>query len=86
MPFDDEDLEEITTSAEPEPEEASTAGAPTTGELRLTARQFARARRYQWRHAAAFLSEMKKIWGDNARKPCSQWQPLWDAFWTRVVK
>lgn len=51
----------------------------------LTARQFVRARRQRWERCAGFLLEMKRKLGPEARLTMLEWQPLWDAFWTRPV-
>jgi len=82
MPFDDENE---FAPEEPTPEPTPGPAVPS-GELNLTARQFLRARGFKWQRSAGFLHDMKRAWGEGARKPCSHWQPLWDAFWQRAVK
>jgi hypothetical protein len=56
------------------------------GELKLSARQFVRARKLQWRHAAGFLLTMKRRLGPMARLTVKEWTVHWDEFWTRPVK
>jgi hypothetical protein len=59
---------------------------PTTQDLRLSARQFVRARKLRWEQQAGFLHEMKQTQGPMARKTVTEWLALWEAFWTRPVR
>lgn len=59
---------------------------PTVDVLRLSARQFVRARKLRWEQQAGFLHEMKQTQGPMARKTVAEWLVLWEAFWTRPVK
>lgn len=73
----------------PKPREDHRAGKrpppPNQPEPKLSARQFVRARKQRWERCAGFLLEMKLKLGPNARLTMIEWQPLWDAFWTRPV-
>jgi len=73
----------------PKPREDKRAGKKpppvNQPEPRLTARQFVRARKQRWERCAGFLNEMKRAVGPTARLTMMEWQPLWDAFWTRPV-
>ena len=57
---------------------------PLPQEIKLSARQFIRARGYRWERCAGFLHEMnQKGLGALTR---SEWEKLWDTFWKRPVK
>ena len=57
---------------------------PVPQDIRLSARQYVRARGKHWEQAAGFLHEMKcKHPGEKTRP---EWDQLWDAFWARPVK
>lgn len=58
---------------------------PVPQEIRITARQFVRARKYHWDQAAGFLHDMKLKYGPGARKIRDEWERLWTAFWQRPV-
>ena len=60
--------------------------AAESGSLALTARQFVRAKGYRWERSAGFLLEQAQELGREARLTLAEWQPKWDAFWTRPVK
>ena len=59
---------------------------PKPQELKLSARQFIRARRQRWEQSAGFIAEMRNLHGADAKKVRSDWDRLWDAFWARPVK
>jgi hypothetical protein len=59
---------------------------PGAGQLRITARQFIRARGHRWERSAGFLLHQAKTLGREARLTCAEWQPLWEAFWQRTVR
>jgi hypothetical protein len=56
------------------------------GDLKLSSRQFVRARKLQWRHAVGFMSSMTRTLGPAARLTVKEWTVHWDEFWTRPVK
>lgn len=57
---------------------------PQPTDIRLTARQYVRARKYRWERCAGFLYEMRKNHpGERTR---AEWEQLWDAYWARPVK
>lgn len=84
-------LAELKFTPEPLPEREPDTRAgkrpppPNQPEPRLSARQFVRARKHRWERSAGFLLEMKRRIGPNARLTLIEWQPLWDAFWTRPI-
>jgi hypothetical protein len=55
---------------------------PQPKDIRLTARQYCRARKHRWERCAGFLHDMK----GKGEKTRPEWDQLWDAFWTRPVK
>lgn len=59
---------------------------PEAGQLRITARQFIRARGHRWERSAGFLLHQATTLGREARLTCAEWQPLWEAFWQRTVR
>jgi hypothetical protein len=59
---------------------------PQPQDIKLSARQFVRARQYRWDRSAGFLIDMKRNHGPNARMTRPEWDAHWDAFWARPVK
>jgi hypothetical protein len=57
---------------------------PIPQDIRLSARQFCRARGYRWERCAGFLHEMKTQHPGDKTRP--EWDQLWAAFWGRAVK
>lgn len=58
---------------------------PVPQEMKWSARQFIRGRRFRWERSSGFLLEMKNKFGPTARKTGAEWDQLWAAFWTRKV-
>ena len=57
---------------------------PNPQDIKLSARQYIRARQYRWERCAGFLHDMNtKHPGDKTRP---EWDQLWDAFWARPIK
>lgn len=57
---------------------------PPIQDIKLTARQFCRARGYRWERCAGFLHDMKVNHPGDKTRP--EWTQLWDAYWARPVK
>lgn len=57
---------------------------PLPQDIRLSARQYVRARGYRWERCAGFLHEMKRKHPGEKTRP--EWAELWDSFWKRPVK
>lgn len=68
----------------PPPPENRKPRRPVPQDIKLTARQFCRARGYRWERCAGFLHEMKRKHPSPATRDV--WGKLWDAFWARPVK
>jgi hypothetical protein len=70
----------------PTPVENRKPRKPQPQDIKLSARQFVRARQYRWDRSAGFLADMKRNHGPNARLTRPEWDAHWDAFWARPVK
>lgn len=57
---------------------------PQPQDIKLSARQYVRARKHHWRRCAGFLYEMSKHHSGLKTRP--EWDNLWDAYWARPVK
>ena len=59
---------------------------PAPQDIKLTARQYVRVRKYRWEKSAGFLADMKRNHGEGICKTRPEWDQLWTAFWARTVK
>ena len=57
---------------------------PKQLDVKLSARQYIRARGYKWERCGGFLHDMKSLHAGNKTRP--EWDQLWDAFWARPVR
>jgi len=79
-----EDLVSEPVSEQSEAPRPHTPRRPQAPEIKLSARQYCRARGQRWERCAGFLYDMRtKHPGDKTR---DEWDQLWAAFWTRPVK
>lgn len=56
---------------------------PVPQELKISARQYCRARGHRWERCAGFLHDMNKHYPGDRTRP--EWDQLWAAFWARPV-
>jgi len=59
---------------------------PVPQDIKLSARQFIRARQFRWERSAGFLIDMKRKHGPDARLTRPEWDTHWAAFWARPVR
>jgi len=82
--WDPESLEEKNTKAKSEEAKPRENRKPVPQDLRISARQFVRARGYRWERSAGFLLHVKRDHpGDKTR---GEWDQLWAGFWAKPVK
>ena len=59
---------------------------PVPQDIKISARQFIRARQFRWERSAGFLIDMKRKHGPEARLTRPEWDTHWAAFWARPVR
>lgn len=64
----------------------SDPATPVQPALKLSARQFVRARGHRWERSAGFLLDQANTLGREARLTIAEWQSRWDAYWQRTVR
>lgn len=58
---------------------------PVVKDIKLSARQYVRAKKFRWERTTGFLLEMKNKFGPMAKKVRPEWDQLWADFWKRSV-